>query len=135
MCLNKLITGSVTGLLLIGMISPVIALPLSPNDSAVKQLAPATTTNVRGHGWRGGRGWGWGIGLGAFGFGLAAGAYPYYGYEQYYPGPYYPAPAYYGGPVYVGPSDAVGYCMQRFRSYDPRTGTYLGYDGFRHPCP
>ena len=30
---------------------------------------------------------------------------------------------------------AVAYCMQRFRSYDPYTGTYLGYDGFRHPCP
>ncbi|MEJ2373899.1 MAG: BA14K family protein [Pseudolabrys sp.] len=25
--------------------------------------------------------------------------------------------------------------MQRFRSYDLRTGTYLGYDGRRHPCP
>lgn len=31
--------------------------------------------------------------------------------------------------------DAVAYCMQRFKSYDPRTGTYLGYDGYRHPCP
>ncbi|MGR7995061.1 MULTISPECIES: BA14K family protein [unclassified Xanthobacter] len=31
--------------------------------------------------------------------------------------------------------DAVAYCMQRYRSYDPRTGTYLGYDGYRHPCP
>jgi hypothetical protein len=19
--------------------------------------------------------------------------------------------------------------------YDPRSGTYLGYDGYRHPCP
>ncbi len=27
------------------------------------------------------------------------------------------------------------YCAQRFRSYDPRSGTYLGYDGLRHPCP
>jgi hypothetical protein len=26
-------------------------------------------------------------------------------------------------------------CMQRFRSYDPGSGTYLGYDGHRHPCP
>lgn len=31
--------------------------------------------------------------------------------------------------------EAVAYCMQRYRSYDPRTGTYLGYDGYRHPCP
>ena len=32
-------------------------------------------------------------------------------------------------------NDAVAYCMQRFRSYDPASGTYLGYDGRRHPCP
>jgi hypothetical protein len=25
-------------------------------------------------------------------------------------------------------------CKQRFRSYDPRSGTYLGFDGLRHPC-
>jgi hypothetical protein len=31
--------------------------------------------------------------------------------------------------------DAVAYCKQRFRSYDPSSGTYLGYDGQRHPCP
>jgi hypothetical protein len=27
------------------------------------------------------------------------------------------------------------YCAQRFKSYDPASGTYLGYDGLRHPCP
>jgi hypothetical protein len=31
--------------------------------------------------------------------------------------------------------NAVAYCSQRFRSYDPASGTYLGYDGYRHPCP
>ena len=25
-------------------------------------------------------------------------------------------------------------CMQRFRSFDPGSGTYLGYDGHRHSC-
>lgn len=29
----------------------------------------------------------------------------------------------------------VDYCMRRFRSYDPRSGTYLGNDGYRHRCP
>ncbi|MGA2942170.1 MAG: BA14K family protein [Xanthobacteraceae bacterium] len=24
--------------------------------------------------------------------------------------------------------------MQRYKSYDPGSGTYLGYDGMRHPC-
>ena len=32
-------------------------------------------------------------------------------------------------------SDAVAYCSQRFRSYDPASGTYLGYDGMRHSFP
>ena len=32
-------------------------------------------------------------------------------------------------------NNAVAYCSQRFRSYDPRSGTYLGYDGYHHPCP
>ena len=38
--------------------------------------------------------------------------------------------------------DAVASCMQTYRSYDPTyrsydlpSGTYLGYDGQRHPCP
>ena len=39
-------------------------------------------------------------------------------------------------PVYVAPNQgSVAYCSQRFKSYDPASGTYLGYDGLRHPCP
>ncbi|MGO4524471.1 BA14K family protein [Microvirga sp. 2MCAF35] len=39
-------------------------------------------------------------------------------------------------PTYVAPgASAAGYCAQRFKSYDPASGTYLGYDGLRHPCP
>lgn len=88
-----------------------------------------------GGGWHGGgyRGgyyggdWGWGgFAAGAILGGLLAAPY-YYGDPYYYPGPGY----YYGPP----PGDAVAYCMQRFKSYDPRSGTYLGYDGYRHPCP
>ena len=58
-----------------------------------------------------------------------------YGYDYgYYP---YDDESY----AYVAPGavvedgDSVAYCQQRFRSYDPSTGTYLGYDGLRHPCP
>jgi hypothetical protein len=50
-----------------------------------------------------------------------------------------PGPVYYGPPasVYGAPvaGDAVAYCTRRFKSYDPATGTYLGFDGLRHPCP
>jgi len=35
-----------------------------------------------------------------------------------------------GGPG-MGGSE---YCAQRYRSYDPQSGTFLGYDGRRHPC-
>ncbi|MDP4006237.1 BA14K family protein [Methylobacterium sp. NEAU K] len=41
-------------------------------------------------------------------------------------------------PVVVrGGSDpeAVAACARRFRSYDAASGTYLGNDGARHPCP
>jgi BA14K-like protein len=31
--------------------------------------------------------------------------------------------------------EATANCEERFRSYDPRTGTYLGYDGARHAFP
>ncbi len=89
----------------------------------------------RGGGWHGGyyhrHGWGGaGVGLGIasgllLGSAIAASSSPYY----YGPGYYYePAPA----PVY---DDSVTYCMNRYRSYDPASGTYLGYDGLRHPCP
>jgi hypothetical protein len=36
-------------------------------------------------------------------------------------------------PVYGG--NTASYCAQRYKSYDPASGTYLGYDGLRHPCP
>jgi hypothetical protein len=36
-------------------------------------------------------------------------------------------------PAYGGNGSA--YCAQRFRSYDPASGTYLGYDGVRRSCP
>ena len=51
----------------------------------------------------------------------------------YHGAPYHqPEPGYHYGPP---PADAVDYCMQRFKSYNPSTGTYLGKDGHRHPCP
>jgi hypothetical protein len=96
-------------------------------------VTKAIPTTIQAVYWRG-RGWGWGAPVAG---GLIAGALiggalaaPYYA-----PG-YYPGPAYYGVPAYgPPPGDAIGYCMRRFRSYDPGSGTYLGNDGYRHPCP
>jgi uncharacterized protein YcfJ len=42
------------------------------------------------------------------------------------------------GAIIAGQSQqrrTVGSCAQRFRSYDPSSMTYLGYDGRRHSCP
>ncbi|MGD0027238.1 MAG: BA14K family protein [Xanthobacteraceae bacterium] len=99
------------------------AMPVG-NPLVIKNAAPADIETVR---WRG-RGAGWGFGAGLLGGAIIGGilAAPYY----YGPGPYY-APVYAAPP----PGDAVAYCMQRFRSYDPGSGTYLGFDGLRHPCP
>ena len=98
----------------------------------------------RGHGnyptnnWRGNGNWNngnWNNGAAVAG-GFAAGAL--LGGALAAPAPYYnaPPPDYAGDAVdaTVG-SDPVAYCQARFRSYDPNSGTYLGYDGLRHPCP
>ena len=83
------------------------------------------TVQYRGYGhrgWRHGRhrhrG---GIGIGA---GLAAGAII---------GGALAARPYYATPYQS--RGAIEYCMSRFKSYDPASGTYLGYDGYRHSCP
>ena len=64
--------------------------------------------------------WGWDM--------AASAAYDSYYYDSYY---------YDIGSNYEVPADAgaVAYCVQRFRSYDLISGTYLGRDGYRHPCP
>ena len=50
------------------------------------------------------------------------------------PGPgYAPAPGYASG-YQAGAAD-VATCMERFRSYDPVSRTYMGRDRRRHPCP
>jgi BA14K-like protein len=73
---------------------------------------------------------------GRFGFGLGLGfGGPYYGYDGYYePGYAYDYGPDYGAPAYAY-NDADAYCAARFRSWNPETRTYTGYDGLQHPCP
>jgi hypothetical protein len=81
-----------------------------------------------------------GVGLAA---GLAAGGalgYAYGGYSAPYTYPDYSNDSYaydgydgYSGSVASNDADA-SYCAQRYKSYDPASGTYLGRDGLRHPC-
>lgn len=84
-----------------------------------------------------GRGFWWGFGPAFAGGVIVGGALAT---APYYYGPY---PYYYGPPVVYEPAyPAPGYgggvaasCASRYKSYDPATGTFLGRDGQRHPCP
>lgn len=37
-------------------------------------------------------------------------------------------------PYVVGDPNWIAYCSSRYRSFDPASGTYLGFDGNRHYC-
>lgn len=126
--MNTAVVASLAAALLIGSTAASSAAPVAPAMAgAGGQAATADgITNVqwRGHyhhRWRGGHwhhrhygGYGWGPAIG----GLAAGAII-------------------GSAIAnsnAAAGNAVSYCMNRFKSYDPASGTYLGYDGIRHPC-
>jgi hypothetical protein len=107
-----------------------------------------TAWNGNNGAWRGGdrgRGGGFWPGVAAGAAVGALGSYAYYGGPDYGWGPDYYDDTYYDngyydndGAVAVVPGVAgadSSYCAQRYRSYDPATGTYLGFDGQRHPCP
>ena len=65
----------------------------------------------------------------ALGYGYGYG--PYYGDDYAYDNNYYDDGS--SGYVVSGGVDPA-YCAQRYRSWDPASGTYLGNDGLRHPC-
>lgn len=132
--MNRAVVASLAAAVLIGSTAASGAAPLSSaTATGVQTHAVDGITNVqwrghrhhgwhgRHHGWHGGhwghrhRGYGWGPAIG----GLAAGAII--------------------GSAIANSNAAAGntvsYCMSRFKSYDPASGTYLGYDGLRHPCP
>jgi hypothetical protein len=113
---RKFISRALAGGILVAMYTcgmvATTALSVSP--------AYAQRGRGRGRGWGGGRGRGRGGGNVGAAIGLGIGA------------------AVIGGAIAAGAAqrqNAVDYCLQRFRSYDPGSGTYLGNDGLRHPCP
>ncbi|HZP78877.1 MAG TPA: BA14K family protein [Pseudolabrys sp.] len=116
-----------------GMTSAARATPLLSAGKALTSAVQSETLPVRWRGHRGSGGVGAGIAAGILGGlilgGIAASQGPYY----YGPGYYYgPPPGYYYGPGYAG--DWMAYCASRYRSFDPASGTYVGYDGRRHYC-
>ena len=121
------------------LVAPATAAPMTMPLALQNAVSPTVdTVQYRRGGYRG-RGYGGaGVGIvaGALLGGAILGATQPYGYRSYGPGYAY-GPGYGPGYVAVAPGygNEVAYCQQRFRSYDPRSGTYLGFDGLRHPCP
>jgi hypothetical protein len=104
------------------------ALTTAPESSMVQTVQWRRGWN---RGWHGGRWIGPAAGLAA-GLAIGSALAPRYYYAPGYE--YYDEPYAAAAPGVVA-GDADAYCAQRFRSYDPASGTYLGYDGLRHPCP
>ena len=117
----------ILGTAMLALAQPAAAAPMFSKSLAGPDTANVQNVRYRGwhhrgwnHGWH--RGYGWrhgyyrrGPALGA----LAAGAIV-------------------GGVIansQARASNADAYCEQKFKSYDPASGTYLGYDGDRHACP
>ena len=120
---------AVTGALLAA--APASAAP-PPAGAAKVVPAPANMIEpVRSRGHGGGGAVIGGLAAGMILGGIIASQPYYYGGPCY--GPAYPPPYYYGPGPY-GPPDFDAYCFSRYRSYDPYSGTYMGFDGVRRPC-
>lgn len=122
--MRRALTLSATAVLILSLAAlgdQATAAPIMPTGLS---STPEPIINVRwrghgrhmwNHGWRHRHRYGWGPAIGGFAAGAAI-----------------------GGAIANSRAQARendSYCMQRFRSYDPQSGTYLGYDGQRHPCP
>jgi hypothetical protein len=82
-----------------------------------------------------GHGDAWGAGLVGLGVGAIIGSA--LAPREVYVVPPPPPPAYYG-PVAYGPPawtpEWYDYCAARYRSFNPNTGYFVGYDGYPHFC-
>ena len=57
--------------------------------------------------------------------------------RHYYNGFWYTVPFWLGTGYYAGQyygDSHIQWCLRRYRSYNPRTDTYRGYDGYDHRC-
>ena len=139
--------------LLLPMVAPTTSFAENPNGSKANSaraggvhpgggMRPGGGGGYHG-GYHGGGGGGGAVIGGAIAGAVIGGAIA----SEAYPGPGYypPGPGYYDDSVAAAPppvhDDAVA-CTQTYRSYDPTyrsydlpSGTYLGNDGQRHPCP
>lgn len=122
----KLLLPMPTSLLALSLVTSASAAPLvAQKANAISEASTAAAAVTQAgwryghpgwhrHGWHHGHRYGWGPVIG----GLAAGAIV-------------------GNAIASSHAQASAnaYCEQKYKSYDPPSGTYLGYDGQRHPCP
>jgi hypothetical protein len=109
---RTLATGALLGLYVFGTVAATGVMVTAGTSPAMAQRGRG-----RGRGDRG-RGRGRGYGGAAIGAGIAAGII--------------------GGAIIADQArrnNAVEYCMSRFRSYNPETGTYITSRGEERPCP
>ncbi len=121
----------VLGAASLAAVPPAAAAPVLPHQFGGAAIAQVDTVQFRHGGPRHG-GWnrgGWNRGHGyhrGYGYGPALGGLA--------------VGAIIGGAIASSQAQAAvgnaeAYCAQRFKSYDPASGTYLGYDGLRRACP
>jgi len=140
MATSRVGVSAVTGIALASLLAvPASAMPFSQPQTAIAAPGSDLVQQVqwRGYGYRGGYyGGGYGrnngaaVAAGVIG-GLALGAVIAGAASA-------PPPGYYAPPAYAPPpppgGDWYAYCASKYRSFDPASGTYLGFDGLRHPC-
>jgi hypothetical protein len=108
-------------------LAPATAAPVPSSIATLKSSVTNPISEVR---WRGHRGYGGAVAAGVIG-GLVLGGIIASSRRHYYYGPPPPYARGYYDPDYEAWLD---YCFSRYRTFDPRSGTYRGYDGRRHYC-
>jgi len=114
---RKLITRALASVMLLTMYG--LGMIATTGLAMTASITPAHAQRGRGRGR--GRGWGGGDAGAAIGLGIGA--------------------AIIGGAIAASAAeesrrrDAIGYCAQRYRSFNPETMTYIGRDGRARPCP
>lgn len=133
---NKLTSAVLIGATALSFSVPAISAPIMVQPQQVQSSASLPTENVqyyRGGGY--GRGYGYGGGYRGRGYGYRGGG----GGGALVGGLI--GGAIIGGAIAAGAASNAqaqqnaNYCAQRYRSYDPASGTYLNNDGNRYPCP
>lgn len=110
-----------------------IAIAALASGLSLSAVPSSEAARWHGRGHHGGIGRGLALGLGAAVVGSAlAGSAWGYGRPGY---SYYDDDDDDDGPAYYGYGDGEARCRATFRSYDPDSGTYTGYDGITRRCP